>query len=378
MREALVFLDVIVLVQTEHDQIRCIAASSSKLAGRHWRTAPPAIAVAQPSGGTGTADALHEWSLPLREIPPARPTLCLPFEMRGRRGLLILSRAVGAAAFDAEQASIGGRLACLAAVALALCERSQLEAQGRALRALAGEWRQSEQNAQRNSELLLEIIDLLPLGLTLRNGQGDPILLNRAAATNLDVRAEGASASAPADPPCGPPSAEESLATDALPVGGTVSEERLGPAGERTVLTSHKPVRIFDQTLLLSTSLDITERKQIERELARRAYFDELTGLPNRVLIQRAGRATCSSAGAKTAASRSPSSTSTISSTSTTTTAMRSATRCWSRSRQRIAGACATSDMLARISGDEFVLLIDPVESDEQLTAMVDQLLRRT
>jgi diguanylate cyclase (GGDEF)-like protein len=42
---------------------------------------------------------------------------------------------------------------------------------------------------------------------------------------------------------------------------------------------------------------------------------------------------------------------------------------------RRIASRVRESDMLARISGDEFVLLVNPVESEEQLRALVDDLL---
>src|SRR5438046_2603409 len=46
-------------------------------------------------------------------------------------------------------------------------------------------------------------------------------------------------------------------------------------------------VRALERTLLLTSSLEITERKEIENDLAKRLHFDELTGFPNRVLIRR-------------------------------------------------------------------------------------------
>src|SRR5664279_4115211 len=66
----------------------------------------------------------------------------------------------------------------------------------------------------------------------------------------------------------------------------TTQDNVTGPNGPRTLLTSHKPVRIFEEPLLISVSVDFTERQQIEDELSRRAYFDELTGLPNRSRVQ--------------------------------------------------------------------------------------------
>ena len=41
---------------------------------------------------------------------------------------------------------------------------------------------------------------------------------------------------------------------------------------------------------------------------------------------------------------------------------------------RRIRNRIRDSDMLARISGDEFLLIIDPIESDEQLRAFIDQI----
>ncbi|MBK6717152.1 MAG: GGDEF domain-containing protein [Burkholderiales bacterium] len=54
----------------------------------------------------------------------------------------------------------------------------------------------------------------------------------------------------------------------------------------RTLLVTSKPLEVVNDGLLLTTLLDITERKRFERELAQRAFHDELTGLPNRALIQ--------------------------------------------------------------------------------------------
>ena len=41
---------------------------------------------------------------------------------------------------------------------------------------------------------------------------------------------------------------------------------------------------------------------------------------------------------------------------------------------RRIAGCIRESDMLARMSGDEFVLLLNPVESEDQLRTVIERL----
>ena len=51
-------------------------------------------------------------------------------------------------------------------------------------------------------------------------------------------------------------------------------------------LTTHRPVRIADRDLLLSSSADITEQKAFEDTLFRSAYYDELTDLPTRRVIE--------------------------------------------------------------------------------------------
>src|SRR6266851_875702 len=375
LRDVLAFDQVMVLAQAKKGSIQCIAAMPEDLVGRSWTAADHSGQVADRA--TCSANELDGWwNLPPDLISASRAALHLPFGMRDRRGLLVLLRAEGRKAFDPDQVAIGQEFALLASVALAVRSSNETESENRLLRELAHKLRQGEQKAQRNSDLLKEIMNLLPIGLTVQNENGRFILVNGAAAINSGLRAGALIAASPADILSEDRAAEQRRQElDAIPTGRLITaEEKVGPAGERTLLTSHKSVRIFDETLLLSTSLDITDRKRVESELARRAYFDELTGLAKGALIrehvehvlQRKGKdgrfalafidldnfkhindyyshAIGDALLGKVAA--------------------------------RIAGRIRDSDMLARISGDEFVLLVDPIESNDQLQTMVDRLL---
>ena len=47
-----------------------------------------------------------------------------------------------------------------------------------------------------------------------------------------------------------------------------------------------EPIQLGGSTYALTTAIDITEQRRIEQEFFSRAYLDELTGLPNRSLLQ--------------------------------------------------------------------------------------------
>ena len=143
-------------------------------------------------------------------------------------------------------------------------------------------------DARRGLAILDEIINLLPVGLTVQAEDGRYLLANEAATTWLrgPEAAETKAWSRTAV-------AEESLAGRSqqggpsnLPAPATSEERFASQYGERALLITRKPVLIRDEFLILSTYLDITDRKQAEDKLAQRADFDELTGLPNRSLIQ--------------------------------------------------------------------------------------------
>jgi hypothetical protein len=145
----------------------------------------------------------------------------------------------------------------------------------------------NELEARQELRFLHSIINLMPVGLTVRSQHGKCLLANESAAY-LSIAPKLAS-EAPS------PASENPAKNDAINPWAniirsgltTTTEERVGEGhNERIFLTCHKPVRIDNEPLLLSASVDYTDRKRQEDELSQRAYLDELTGLPNRVLIE--------------------------------------------------------------------------------------------
>ena len=175
--------------------------------------------------------------------------------------------------------------------ALSIAQRDaiRIKAELEELRRLVGRLRGNVADARRSNKLLKGIVSLLPVGLTVQDEFGRFILINDTAAARLNASPAELTGRFPADAPSPEAQLGQPDAENDLPRGSestAIEEKVIGPAGERIWLTSRKPVRVLDETLLLSTSLDITERKRIESDLARRAYSDDLTGLANRAMIE--------------------------------------------------------------------------------------------
>ena len=128
---------------------------------------------------------------------------------------------------------------------------------------------QREQDARRALNLLISIMDELPVGLTVQSDDGKTLFTNGTAGEFFGTT-----------PTSGAPRSEEPK-SDAVMSEDCVSD----PQGERIFLKSRRSAKILDRDLVLSASIDFTKRKEIETELSKRAYFDDLTGLPNRTLI---------------------------------------------------------------------------------------------
>jgi cyclic di-GMP phosphodiesterase Gmr len=223
--------------------------------------------------------------------------------------------------------------------------------------------------------LLRQIIELLPVGLTLRSQDGRLILCNAAATPNVGSTERTITGHDGNLLPMR--SGATRRAHDIVPLGeiSRVEETAADGTAERTLWTSQRSVRINDETVVLSASVDITERKSIERELERLAYLDQLTGLPNRTsielhindLLHRSreddrfavafvdldnfkhvndyyGHAIGDALLIEVA--------------------------------KRLSAVLRASDTPARISGDEFVLVLEPVESLHELSSLVNRVLQ--
>ena len=113
--------------------------------------------------------------------------------------------------------------------------------------------------------------------------------------------------------------------------------------------------RIVDACVDLS-ALAI-ERKEARAQIARLAYYDMLTGLPNRARLRDLiAEATRPAPPANTLRWRF--SMSIISRTSTIRSGIRPATNCWSGLPQRLRAQIQPGDMLGRLGGDEFVIVL--------------------
>ncbi|WP_409191409.1 putative bifunctional diguanylate cyclase/phosphodiesterase [Bradyrhizobium sp. RDM4] len=214
---------------------------------------------------------------------------------------------------------------------------------------------------------LKDIVKLLPTGLTVQDAQGELLLINDTAASQLGM-----------DGRCPSPDLAQrrDACQRALKAGqAVVTEEALHDGPTRQVLlTTHRPVRLAGRDLLISTSADITEQKNFEDQLFRSAYFDELTGLPSRRVIEHRASGLLARDGERFALAF------------LDVDNFKHINDYYGHTvgdallvelSKRLARDLRESDMLSRISGDEFLLLISPIQSQEQVAEFMQSTLER-
>ncbi len=208
--------------------------------------------------------------------------------------------------------------------------------------------RRGECEARKELALLNEVLDRLPFGVDVQAEDGRTLFLNETAkALSASARAGHTAA------PDAPRMTETTVATE---------------AGPRTLLTVEKSLSIDDENLRLSTSFDITERKRAEEELARRANYDQLTGLPNRLLFQEHVESLLVDPEAHFAlAFIDIDNFKQINDFYSHTVGDAFLVKAGVRIQRNI----RDTDVLARISGDEFLILLNPVDYDDELERVI-------
>ncbi len=368
--EALVLLD-------DGSSLTCLAAAPEERAGRQWQATPllheiargRVMALAGASAGNGGE------RLPADLIGADEPALLFPVAARDRPAAMLLRRKPGRPGFTALQVVLARQYAVLALALLGMRGGERIRSEVERLRRLVDDPRGASSTAPRQ-DLLNEIIEHLPIGLTVQDDAGSFILVNSVAAANLAMPADNLIGSSPANFL----SAEEAQQRRQWELGLMQSGERFSTEechadaqGERTWLTSHKPLTVGDRVYLMSTSSDITDRKRVENELARRAYFDDLTGLPNRILLERRVEELLQQKDGSRLALAFIDLDNFKHINDYYSHAIGDALLV--KVAERISKCLRETDMLARISGDEFLLLVAPLECDRQIREIIEQVL---
>jgi c-di-GMP phosphodiesterase Gmr len=235
------------------------------------------------------------------------------------------------------------------------------------------EAKQDQKDAHRAVNFLFSILNQLPVGLTVQSEDGRALFINEMAAEYTGSLSASRDA-APAAP--GAPGGDKPAASAPSSAAAIIENRVAGAAGERTLLECRRSARVLDQPVLISTALDFTERKQAEIELSKRAYFDDLTGLPNRTLIQEHVEHLLTQTQAPSRFALAFIDIDNFKHINDYYThAIGDALLV--KVAERVAGHIRPSDVFGRISGDEFLLVLNPLGEDDDLAILVDNLLQQ-
>ena len=221
--------------------------------------------------------------------------------------------------------------------------------------------------------LLRDIVQLLPAGVTVQDEDGRFLLINDAAAAHLGMAAEQ-----PGELPAKHLNERREMALELLRAGRPAVAEvsGAGSKGEQVLLAAHRPARIAGRNLLLSCSADISEQKAVEDHLFRSAYFDELTSLPMRRVIEHRVQSLIQRHEPRSA----------FALAFLDIDNFKHINDYYGHSvgdallvevAKRLGLNLRENDMLSRISGDEFLLLLSPIDSEDEVAEYVRATLQR-
>ena len=162
-------------------------------------------------------------------------------------------------------------------------------------------------------------------------------------------------------------------ANTSLPSRGAIKSADSTVDG-RTIRTLSMAVPQADASYRVDLSLDVTEQVRSHRELFQRAYFDELTNLPNRRLVERSINSLIECDGQPFALAF------------VDLDGFKYINDYYGHTigdellikvAERLSKKLRPSDMLARVGGDEFVILISPIASVDEAASTLELLAER-
>lgn len=387
LRKIFTFSQAMMLAESEGSSsdaehpLECLVAEPECLVGSIWPTGPLFRKVLKGRvAATFSNTGLAEWSdLTPGVLAAEQSALYVPVGVRGRRGILVLLRALGDNGFDRNHIDLARRFSVLASHALATRFASESAAEGHRLRELTEQLKKSEQLARRNASLLQEMVNVLPVGVAVQDERGKLLIANDEVSSIYRRAASELIGTIPFALDCTDSefiSARREQYDDQLRSGKQRSREETVDLGgsEHTLLVTDKPVRIHNESFLLTASLDITDRKHFEEELSHRAFHDQLTGLPNRELMHQL----------VDAALRAHGSSGQFALAFIDLDSFKQVNDFYSHAigdellkaiAQRVGQSIRQGDTLARISGDEFLILIDPLDDSTTLSLVIDRVL---
>ena len=217
--------------------------------------------------------------------------------------------------------------------------------------------------------LLRDVLRLLPTGVTVQDEHGRLLMVNDAAAAQLGLADTGPASSHLVDQRL---EAGLQCLRDGRPL---LTEESTDDGSVRQVLlTSHRPVRIGGRDLLISSSADISEQKAFEDQLFRSAYYDELTALPSRRVIEYRADALLASDDARFALAF------------LDIDNFKHINDYYGHAigdallielARRLGRELRDTDLLSRISGDGFLLLLHPIRNRKEVEEFLQSILER-
>jgi c-di-GMP phosphodiesterase Gmr len=219
--------------------------------------------------------------------------------------------------------------------------------------------------------LLKDVLRLLPGGVTVLDAHGRLMLMNDAA------RAQFGMADSTSVAPSPQLNQRRTQAAELIRQGrSTVAEESVGDGSHKQVLlTTHRPIKIDGHDLLLSCSADISEQKAFEDQLFRSAYYDELTDLPSRRVIEHRANDLLNRGGDGKFALAFLDIDNFKHINDYYGHAIGDALLV--ELAKRLSRELRDTDMLSRISGDEFLLLLHPIQGAHEVRDFIEATLQR-